>query len=259
MIELAPNFKTSLVLAHPLIVAAGGYADFLDAPNVGAVVTLPTTLHARANAPQPRVIEMPGGALVNTRAANPGLTKAIREHERAWARSRVPIIFAFAAQAAHEWSEMALRLASVSGIGGIELHINPTMDATSAIRAVRAASELPILVNLDLANARAIASECARAGANALVVGRAPRGMAMVNGRAWHGRLHAPTVKPLALNVLKEIRDLKVEIPLIGCGGIHSADDAREFLDAGAVAIQIDSAVWVNPHIVAELGDVLKC
>ncbi|MBI5301369.1 MAG: hypothetical protein HY868_04460 [Chloroflexi bacterium] len=102
MIELAPNWKRSLTLAHPLIVAAGGYTEFLDAANIGAVVTLPTTLHPRAGASLPRVVEIPGGALINTSAANPGLSRALRELERASVHSDMPIIVALAAQSARE-------------------------------------------------------------------------------------------------------------------------------------------------------------
>ncbi len=258
MIELAPNWKRSLSLAHPLMIAAGGYTDFLDTPNVGAVVTLPTTMHPRTFAPTPRIVEISGGVLVNTGAVNPGLSRAIRELERASAHTITPIIVALAAQSAHEWGEMAVRLERIPGLGGIELHLNPTMDARTVIGATRAATELPILAQLDLANAVTVALDCVNAGANALVVGRAPRGMVMRDGKKWHGRLYSPSVKPLALNALNEIQDLKLKVPLIGCGGIHSVGDVREFLAAGACAIEIDSAVWVDPGIVEKIGAELS-
>jgi len=257
MIELAPNWKRGLALAHPLIVAAGGYDDFLSAPHVGAMVTLPTTLHPRAGAPHPRVVEIPGGALINTGAANPGLTRALRELERASVHATTPVIVALAAQSAHEWGAMAARLERIPGVGGVQIVLNPTMDARALISATRAATELPILAYLDLANARHIAASCADAGANALVIARAPRGMVLRDGKKWHGRLYAPSVKPLALHALEEIRDLRLEIPLVGCGGIHTVSDAREFLAAGACAIQVDSAVWVNPNAIAEIGENL--
>jgi len=256
MIELAPNWKRGLALAHPLIVA-GGYSDFLDAPNVGAVVTLPTTLHPRAGAPPPRIVEIPGGVLVNTGAANPGLTRALRELERASVHATTPVIVALAAQSAHAWGAMAARLERIPSIGGVQVELNPTMDARALISATRAATELPILAHLDLANARQIAASCVDAGANALVIARAPRGMVLRDGKKWHGRLYAPSVKPLALHALEEIRDLRLEIPLVGCGGIHTAHDAREFLAAGACAIEIDSAVWVDPNAIAEIGQNL--
>ena len=251
-IELAPNWKRSLTLAHPLIQATGGFVA--ESESIGACVTLPITLHARAHAPHPRVVEVPGGVLINTSAANPGLAFVLREFTRAWAKSSVPIIVAFAAQSTRDWAEMAARLERIEGVGGIELHLNPTLDARDLMRATRAATELPILAQLDLDNARAIARDCIAAGANALVIARAPRGMAIVNGKTWHGRLYAPTVKPIALNALKDIADLKLDAPIIASGGIHSADDARDFLAAGAVAFQVDSAAWLDPRAVEQIA-----
>jgi dihydroorotate dehydrogenase (NAD+) catalytic subunit len=70
--------------------------------------------------------------------------------------------------------------------------------------------------------------------------------------------LYSPTVKPITLNALNEIADLKLDVPLIACGGIHSADDAREFLAAGAAAIQVDSAAWVDPSLVARMAGELN-
>ncbi len=247
MIELASNWKRTLTIRNPILLAAGGYTT--DAAHIGALVTLPTTWRARAGAPMPRVVEIPGGVLVRTGAANPGLPRVVREHRRAWEQSPAPIIVAFAAQGARDWATMAAQLESVTGVGGIELHFNPALDAADALRAVRAATELPILAKLDLDNAYEIAAACVAAGANALVLGRAPRGMKIVEGKAWYGRLYAPSVKPLALRVVGEIRDLGLGIPLIGCGGIHSAEDAREFLAAGASAVEIDSAEWIEPGI----------
>ena len=256
MLELAPNWKRSLTLSNPILLAAGGYAT--DAVNIGALVTLPTTLRARAGAPMPRVVEIPGGVLIRTGAANPGLARVVRGYRRAWEQSQMPIIVAFAAQGARDWVTMAARLESVAGVGGIELHFNPTMDAADALRAVRALTELPILAKLDLDNAREIAADCVAAGANALVIGRAPRGMRIVDGKAWYGRLYAPSVKPIALRAVAEIVEMKLDVPVVACGGIHSAEDAREFFAAGACAVEIDSAEWIEPGIAAKIAMELE-
>ena len=252
MLELAPNWKRSLTLSNPILLAAGGYAT--DATNLGALVTLPTTWRARAGAPRPRVVEIPGGVLIRTGAANPGLARVLREYRRAWEQSPMPIIVAFAAQGARDWVTVAAQLENVAGVGGIELHFNPTMDAADALRAVRAATELPILAKLDLDDARAIAADCVAAGANVLVIGRAPRGMRIVDGKAWYGRLYAPSVKPLALRAVAEVAALKLDVRLIACGGIHSTEDAREFLTIGAGAVEIDSAEWIEPGIAERIA-----
>jgi dihydroorotate dehydrogenase (NAD+) catalytic subunit len=254
MIELAPNWKRSLTLTHPLMVATAA----VPTSRVGAIVSLPLTLHARRGAPPPRVVEIPGGFMLRTGAANPGLEKTLREARRAWSQSGVPIIVTLAAQGVRDWTSMAAQLEHVEGVGGIELHLNPALDASDAIRATRAATELPIIAKLDLDNAVAIAADCIVAGANALAIGRAPRGMALIDGRAWYGRLFGPAAKPLTLRVLREIIDLKLDAPLIACGGIHSPQDAREFLAAGACAVEIDSAAWIDPSIVGRVATKLE-
>ena len=265
LIELAPNHKRSLTLTNPLMLSSAFATD----ARVGALVTLPLTLHARGGlgsrdfqreAPLPRVVEIPGGVLMCTGAANPGLERVLRDHRRVWSQSNVPItevtlvIVALAAQAASDWATMAARLERVEGVGGIELQLNPALDAVDAIRATRAATELPILAKLDLDNAVEIAAECVAAGANTLVIGRAPRGLALVQGRAWYGRMYGAMVKPLAMKAFVEIRDLRLDAPLVACGGVHSADDAREFLSAGASAVEIDSAAWIDPACVTRIA-----
>ncbi len=249
-IELAPNFKRSLTLSNPIILASGS----LDGALVGALVTSPLTLDPRTPGASPRVVEVPGGVLLRTGAANPGLSRILREQERTWSASPCPIIAAFAAQGEERWAEMAARLERVSGVGGFELHFNTTMDAASAIRALRGATDVPILAKLDLDNSATVAAACVAAGANALVIGRAPRGMAMVNGRPWYGRLYSPTVQPIALRIVAEIAALDLGAPLVACGGVHSAGDVRAYLDAGAVAVEIDSAAWVDPQIPLQIA-----
>lgn len=261
LIELAPDWKRSFTLTNPLLFAAGGLTD----ANVGAIVTLPITLNPRAGRRSrdferdalPRVVEIPGGFLLRTGAANPGLPKVLHDYRRVWAQSAAPIVVAFAAPGARDWPAMAAQLDGVTGIGGIELHLNPTLAAAEAIRATRAATELPILAKLDLDNARDIAAECIAAGANALVIGRAPRGMTLVDRRAGYGRLFGPAVRPLALRALAEIAALNLGAPLVACGGVHSADDVREFLAAGACAVEIDSALWVDPTMAARIVEEL--
>ena len=251
-IELAPSHKRGLALAHPLMLASASDTD----GRIGALVTLPFTLHARGGAPQPRVVEIPGGCLIRAGAANPGLERTLRNVRslRSWAESRVPIVVALAAQSASDWPAMAARLERVEGVGGVELQLNPALDAVEAIRATRAATELPILAKLDLDNAAAIAVDCLAAGANALVIGRAPRGMVMLNGKPWHGRLFGPASKPFALRTLADLAALKLDAPLVASGGIHSVEDAREFLSAGAVAVQVDTAVWIDPSLVEQMA-----
>lgn len=252
MIELVTNWKRMLTLSHPILFAAGECS--IEQSNVGALVTQPITHRSRVGAPVPRVIEIPGGVLMRTGAANPGLAHLLREHWRDWEQSKIPIIVAFASQGVNDWRTMASQLDNIAGVGGIELHLNPVIDAVKMIQAVREATELPILVKLDLDNAHTIAADCVAAGANTLVIGRAPRGMRLVDGKPWFGRLYGPAAKPFALKAVAEIAELKIDAPIIACGGVHSSNDVREFLEAGAVAVEIDSAEWIEPGIVEKIS-----
>lgn len=224
--------------------AGGGFAP-PDLAGLGAFVTLALTRRAHAGAAGPRVIEIPGGALLRTGAANPGLHNVLRDNRRAWAKATIPIIVSLASQAARDWPEMAHELERIDGVGGIELQFNPTFDAADMIHQVRSASELPLLAKLDLDNALEVAPSCVSAGASALVIARPPRVAQMLEGKTWYGRLYSPTVKPIVLEKLLRIRALALDVPLIACGGVHSALDLRDFLTAGASAVQVDSAVWV--------------
>ncbi len=256
MIELAPNWKNNLSLDHPLILAAGGLSpdQFPNAPRIGAFLTLPLTQRARAGAPPPRVVQVASGAILRTGAANPGIS-ILRDYWNAWQKSTVPIIVAFASQGVRDWVEMTRQVNRSKGVSGIELNFNPTIDAPATIRAVREATELPLLAKLDLDNAHQVAEDCITAGANALVVGRAPRGMRMIDGKPWFGRMYGPAAKPLALRTLAEIAQMNLGAPIVASGGVHSADDAREFIAAGAVAVEVDSAMWVGMGGRLEIGD----
>ena len=250
-VELAPNWKRGLMLANPLILASGGMTD----ARVGATATIPLTLRRRGGAAFPRIVELPGGILLRTGAANPGLARYVHENQRAWTNSAVPIIVSFAAQGARDWAAMAAQLDHMAGVGGVELHLNPTFDAAEAVRSVRSACELVILAKLDLDHALDQASACVDAGANALVIGRAPRGMVMQDGHPWYGRLYSPVVKVLVLRTLFDVAALGLDAPLVASGGIHTVEDVQEFLTAGACAVEIDSAAWLNPELVTQLAE----
>lgn len=250
MIELAPEWKRNLTLTNPLILASGALSDAA----AGAIVSPPLTLTPRAGAPLPRVVNVPGGVLLRTGGANPGMDRFLRESRRSWESRGLPFVAALAAQGAADWPTMATRFDHEPGIAGIELNLNPTIRAAEAIHATRLATELPILAKLDLDQAAAIAADCVAAGANCLVIARAPRGMTMVDGRAWYGRLYAPAVKPIVLRAVAQIAEMGLHALIVACGGVHSRQDVIDFLGAGASAVEIDSAQWVEPQIVARIA-----
>jgi imidazole glycerol phosphate synthase subunit HisF len=78
--------------------------------------------------------------------------------------------------------------------------------------------------------------------------------MILRNGKPWYGRLYSPVVKALVLKTLYEVVSLDLAAPLIAAGGIHTIVDVEECLATGAIAVEIDSAAWVNPQVVAQLA-----
>ncbi len=257
MIELATSGKRGLELSGPLMLAAGGYgsefgADTLE--HVHAFVTLPTSLRAHAPARHvPRVSDLPGGALLNRDGANPGLAAVLREQRHAWRRLPVPLILTLAGEDVGHWSEIAARVGRVEAISGLQLELWEAIDARQAVAQVRAQTDLPLLARIPLERPLQTAEAALEGGADALVVGLEPRGVE-IGVEWWSGRLAGPFCKPLALQALYDVAVRFSETPLVGAGGIHSAEDVRAFLQVGARAVQIDTITWRNPGSVRAIS-----
>jgi len=267
-IDLAPNHKAGLVLANPVMPAAGcfglgtEYARLVEVEALGALVVGPLTAHPRRGAESPRLVPTPGGVLLHTGLANPGLSAVLRRYARVWARSPVPVIVHVAGTAPDEVASCCRRLAGLETIAGLELGLPDTGDpdeATAIIQAAHASAGQPLIVRLPLVWADALCQAAVEAGADALTVAAPPR------GTAWYapgnhfitGRLYGPFVLPLALRALRRVAAL-VSVPLVGCGGIHTVEDAQAFLRAGAAAVQIDGAVWRDPACLAHVARTLS-
>ncbi len=259
MIELTRSGKTTLVIETPVMPAAGtfgfdgaAYRDLIDFVKLGAIVTNPITWKPRRVAHGPRVVPLPSGVLVHTGLPNPGVAATIRKYSGRWAHALAPVIVHVAALSPADVSRCLDALDRCEGVAGIELglHDQATPDAIMMIvQAALDSTMLPLLVQVPLYSAVESARAAEEAGAGAVVVASAPRGTARdpITGQLVGGRVYGPWIKTLALRAVGQVARA-VEIPVIGVGGIHSADDARDFLDAGAIAVQVDSLTWAQPH-----------
>ncbi len=266
-IELAPKHKTGLALANPVMPAAGcfgfgsEYARLVEVEALGALVFGPVTARKRAGADLPRALPISGGVLLHTALANPGIAAIVRRCTRVWARSPVPVIVHVAGTSPGETASCCQRLASIEAVSGIEIGLFDTVDpddASAIIQAAHTSTNQPLIARLPLIDGPPLYSLCkavVEAGADALTVAAPPR------GTTWHapgkqfirGRLYGPFVHPLALRILSRVVEL-VPLPIIGCGGIHSTEDARAFLHAGATAVQVGGALWRDPSCLARIA-----
>jgi dihydroorotate dehydrogenase (NAD+) catalytic subunit len=263
-VELAPGHKQGLLLASPVMTAAGTfgygllYEELVEVEKLGAIVTTPTTLRPQRGRPQPRLRELKDGLLLGTGAQNPGLDRVLRQYAPRWERGKVPVILNITGQWSVDFVHVVRRLAGRQGIWGLELTLPDRATAREVreiVSSVRGETLLPLLAKLPLFQIEEVARLCLEAGANALTVGLAPPGMCLdlaTSSRVF-GRLHGRMLKPLVLrSVDAAVRC--TQAPIIACGGIHTAEDALECLASGASAVQLGSAVWVDPRTVTAIA-----
>ncbi len=269
VVEIAPGLK----LKNPVMSASGTYGYGLDYEGLadvsrfGAIVSKGTTLGPKDGNPQPRITETPCGILNAIGLENIGAIALIRDVAPRWAAIDVPAIVNIAGETVGEYAEVAARLDGVPGVAALEVNIScPNVAlggmafgtdpdvAAGLVRGVRAKTKLPLLVKLtpSVTDIARLALAVEDAGADALTAINTLKGLAIdvhtrrpVLGNA-SGGLSGPAVKPMALHAVREVARV-VKIPVIGCGGIVSGEDAVEFLLAGARAVQVGSAAMKDP------------
>jgi dihydroorotate dehydrogenase (NAD+) catalytic subunit len=273
-VQLAPGNKRGLLLTNPVMTASGtfGYGDeysqVFDIQRLGAIVCKGTTLEPREGNPQPRLFETASGLLNSIGWQNIGVKALIKEKAPVWAGWRVPVIVNIAGDTVDEYARLAKELDNIEGISGIEVNIscpnvkvggaafgiNPE-PAAEVTAAVRAATSLPVIVKLtpNTSDISGVAAAVVKAGADAVSLINTLRGTAIdidkrspAIGNIICG-LSGPAIKPVALAMVYEVAGA-VDVPVIGCGGITSAEDALEFIMAGASAVQVGSATFGNPR-----------
>ena len=280
--ELAP--KKGLVLRNPVVIASGtfGYgvdnADMAEIHRLGAITCKGTTLHPRSGNEEPRILETASGMLNAIGLQNPGIITVIEQYAPIWATWQTPVIVNIAGETVEEFAELARLLEGVEGVAGIEVNVScPNVLAGGAVfganaqtvadvtAAIRRATTLPLIVKLspNSGDVRPTALAAASSGADAVCLINTITGMgidickrrpALAN---ITGGLSGPAIKPIALRmvfeVASEMRSSFPKVPIIGIGGISNANDALEFLMAGASAIQIGTVNFVNPRAASEI------
>ncbi|MDD4873922.1 MAG: dihydroorotate dehydrogenase [Dehalococcoidales bacterium] len=283
-IQLAPKNSRGLLLSNPVMTASGTfgygteYSHLFDIEKLGAIICKGTTLEPMDGNPQPRLYETTGGMLNAIGLQNIGVKALIEEKAPRWSKWRLPVIVNIAGKSIEEYARLAQMLDKVPGVSGLEVNIScPNVKAggvefgtnaeaaVSVTTAVRKATSLPVIVKLtpNVSNITEIAMAVAEAGADAISMINTLRGMAIDIEKKkpflgnMTGGLSGPAIKPIALAMVYETAGT-VDIPVIGCGGISNSIDAIEFFMAGASAIQIGTATFVNPDASIDILEGIK-
>ena len=274
-VQIAPRHPEGLILSNPVMVAAGiagygiEYGELTDIQKLGAIVCKGTTLMSKEGNAQPRLVETAGGLLNSIGLENIGVDALIREKAPLWAGWRVPVIVNVAGETIEEYVTVTGKLEGVPGISGIELNIScPNVSAggmefgtdpklaARVTSLIKIATTLPVIVKLspNVTDIKEIALAVEEAGADAISLINTLKGMAIdIDQRkpclgSIVGGLSGPAIKPVALYMVFEVARV-VHVPVIGCGGIACAEDALEFIMAGATAVQIGTASLTSPDI----------
>ena len=263
----------------PILSASGTYgygkefSRFYDLKLLGAVVVKGITLNPRAGNPGRRLIETPAGLINSIGLENPGVEGFI-DHEMPFLREQgVPVIVNISGNTPDEYAALADRLDKEPGISALEVNIScpnvkqggmafgATCDmAAQVTKIVRARTSLPVIVKLspNVTDIAGIAQAVEAEGADCISLINTLLAMAIdIHTRKpllnnTFGGLSGPAIKPVALRMVWQVAGA-VKVPVIGMGGISSWQDAMEFILAGASAVAIGTANFVNPYVVPEI------
>ena len=269
-----------LALANPVMPASGtfaeGLAQAIDLDRLGALVTKTVTRELRDGNPLPRVAEVTGGMLNAIGIPSHGVPYLLEHTIPLYRRWSPPLIVSISAPTVEGFATLAAEV-TVPGVAAIEANIScPNIEedgrafamraaATEAVvGALRAATALPLWVKLtpNTGEIAEVARAAEAAGADALVVANTILAMAIdlttFRPRLGNvmGGLSGPAIKPIVLRQVYQCARA-VRVPIVGCGGIACAADAVEYLLAGASAVQVGTATFVNSRAMIEVIDGL--
>jgi dihydroorotate dehydrogenase (NAD+) catalytic subunit len=271
-------------MKNPVMTASGTfgcgeeYADYVDLTRLGGIVVKGLSLKPRLGNPPPRIMETAAGMLNAVGLQNVGVDAFIEEKLSFLRNYNVAVIANIYGESYTEYAQVAGKLSAAPGVHALEVNVScPNVKkgglsfgadpkaAAEVTRCVKAETHLPVIVKLtpNVTDITVIARAVEEAGADAVSLINTLTGMSIdLKNRTPHlknitGGLSGPAIKPVALRMVWQVAQ-KVSIPVIGMGGIMTAEDALEFMVAGAKAVQIGTANFINPRATMEIIDGMR-
>jgi len=248
--------KRDLYFSKPIMNASGslGFAPDsragIASDSFGAFVTNPFSLRPRLPAAKPELIEYPGGFLLHTGLPNPGLNAGLKKYSAKWTRTDLPIIIHLMADRPEETQRMVRMLESQENVMAAELGFAPLLANDIIMLTLEmCVGELPLIFSLPVEQVLSLGPRLIQEGAQAISIS-APRGALPLTpspspkerGELITGRLYGPSLFPQTLETVYSAA--KLGLPIIGAGGVWNKENAEAMLSAGALAVQVDAALW---------------
>ncbi|MBU4334232.1 MAG: dihydroorotate dehydrogenase [Candidatus Omnitrophica bacterium] len=264
--------------SNPVTVASGtfeyikDYCSISDLKKLGALTPKTVTLYAQQGNPSPRIVEIPSGMINAIGIENEGIDAFISGRLVEFKKLGVPLIISVSGKTETEFKMLAEKLNKPKGLSAIELNLScPNLKKKSLVaqdpkatysivKAVKRISNLPVIAKLtpNVGDITVIAKAAQEAGADGismintfsgLVIDTKTRKSAIGN---FTGGVSGPAIRPMAVNMVYNVAQ-KVSIPIIGMGGIMTADDALQFIIAGATMVAVGTANFIEPKAPLEV------
>ena len=285
--KITPDLNVTigkLKLKNPIMTASGTfgygdeYAEFIDLNKLGAIVVKGLSLKPKTGNPPPRLVETPAGMLNAIGLQNIGIDTFVRKKLPFLRKIKTPVIVNFFGDSIPEYIKAAEKLNATEGVHALEMNIScPNKQAGwsifgtdpkvtfTVVSEVRRVTDITLIVKLspNVTDISLMAKVAEDAGADAISVINTLTGMA-VNIRTKKpklanitGGLSGPAIRPIAVRMVWECYKA-VHIPIIGMGGIITAEDAIEFILAGATAVAVGTGNFINPHVTIDILEGMK-
>lgn len=283
---MKPDLSVSIAgikMKNPVMAASGTfgcgreYSEVLDLESLGALVVKSLTLKETRGHPTPRVCETPSGLLNAIGLQNKGVDYFLETDLPFLRKFRLPVIASIAGETIEEYEKVAERLEGARGLSGIELNVScPNIKKgglqfgsdrrllQQVVSRVRKQTRFPLMVKLtpNVTSIEEMAEVAVDSGADALSLINSVSGMSIdIRTRKPKlanitGGLTGPAIRPIAVHMIWQVAK-RVKVPIVGMGGISSAEDAVEFFLAGASAVAVGTANFIDPRATASIVDGL--